>query len=176
MVKVKNPYNRNSWITPGIRTSCQHKTVLYLKLQTNSNPALKKYFKNYCRILTTLIKAAKRLGYDRQIMNSNNAMRMSWKLTNKERSKNYNQIEVQSLDVHGRITTDCQIIANTFNNHFTTFPITITQKITDTDCTATTTNNKQNNKNNTSLSINHIYKNSFPNIKFKCTTTEEIEL
>ena len=109
-------------------------------------------------------------------MNSNSAMRISWKLINKERGKNYNQIEVQSLDVNGRITTDCQIIANTFNNHFTTFPITITQKITDTDCTATTSNNKQNNKNNTSLSINHIYKNSFSNIKFKCTTTEEIEL
>ena len=59
MVKVKNPYNHNSWITPGIRTSCQHKTVLYLKLQTNSNPALKKYFKDYCRILTEVIKAAK---------------------------------------------------------------------------------------------------------------------
>jgi hypothetical protein len=67
-------------ITSGIRTSCQRKRVLYLKLRNSNNPALKKYLKDYCRILSKVINEAKRLDYDRQILNSNNALRMSWKL------------------------------------------------------------------------------------------------
>ena len=172
MVKVNKPHNYNSWITTGIRTSCQHKRVLYLKLRNNNNPSLKKYFKDYCRILSRVINDAKRLDYDRQILNSNNAMRISWKLINKEIGRDCKSPGVQSLVTNGRSITDYQIIANTFNNHFTTFPITISHKINTTNLSSTTSGNNQN---NISFSLNHVYQNSFPTTKFRCTTTREIE-
>jgi len=56
MIKVNKPLNHNSWITSGIQTSCQHKRVLYLKLRNNNNPVLIKYFRNYCWILSKVIK------------------------------------------------------------------------------------------------------------------------
>jgi len=40
--------------------------------------------------------------------------------------KNYG---FQSLNMNGRIITNLQIVVNTFNDHFTTFPTTISQKI-----------------------------------------------
>jgi hypothetical protein len=119
-----------------------------------------------------VINEAKRLDYDRQILNSNNAMRMSWKLISKEFGRDCKNHGVQSLDINGRSITNYQIIANTVNNHFTTFPITISHKINATDCSATTS---RNNQNNISFSLNHVYHNSFPTIKFRCTTTREIE-
>jgi hypothetical protein len=87
-----------------------------------------KYFKDYCRILSKVIKEAKRMEYDRHILNSNNVMRMSWKLINKEFGRDCNNHGVQSLNINGRNITNHQIIANAFNNHFTTFPTTINNK------------------------------------------------
>jgi hypothetical protein len=63
--------------------------------------------------------------YDRHILNSNNLMRTSWKLINKELGwvcKNYG---VWSLNVNGRSITNHHIIAIAVNNHFTTFLATI---------------------------------------------------
>jgi hypothetical protein len=32
--------NQNSWLTPGIITSCKHKRELYKELQKNNNPTV----------------------------------------------------------------------------------------------------------------------------------------
>jgi hypothetical protein len=79
---------------------------------------------------------------------------------------------VQSLNINGRSITNCQIIANAFNNHFTTYPITISRKINANNCSTTTSDNNQN---NTSFSLNNVYHNSFPSINYHSTTTREIE-
>ena len=61
--------NHNSWITSGIRTSCKHKRDLYIELRNNKNHTIRKYFKDYCRILSKVIKEAKRMEYGRHILN-----------------------------------------------------------------------------------------------------------
>ena len=48
------------------------------------NPTLDKYFKDYCQILSEIIKEAKKMEYDRRILNSTNKMRTSWNLINIE--------------------------------------------------------------------------------------------
>ena len=35
-----------------------------MELKKNNNPLIKKYFRNYCRILSRVIQAAKKLEYD----------------------------------------------------------------------------------------------------------------
>ena len=93
MIKVNKLLNRNSWITLGIRTSCHHKRALYMELKTNNNPVLKKYYKDYCLILTKVIKEAKKMDYDKHIANSNNIMRTTWKLIDKELGKGKKTME-----------------------------------------------------------------------------------
>ena len=53
--------------------------------------------------------------YDKHILNSNNVMRTSWKLINKELGKDRKSHRFQSLNFNGTSTTNHQIIANAFN-------------------------------------------------------------
>ena len=78
------------------------------------------------------------------------------------------------LNINGRSITNHEIIANVLNNHFTTFPTMICQKINANNCVSFNTTS-DNNQNNISFSLNHVYQNSFPNIKYRCTSTREIE-
>jgi hypothetical protein len=105
-----------------------------MELKKNNNPVLKKYFKDYCRILTKVIKEAKRMEYDRHILNSNNLMRTSWKLINKELGKDRKIHRFQSLNINGMSTTNHQTIANAFNKHFTNIPTMISQNIIASNC------------------------------------------
>jgi len=50
----------------------------------------------------------------------------------------------------------------------------ICQKINANNCTTSNTT-PDNNQNNISFSLNHVQQNSFPNIKYRCTSTREIE-
>ena len=69
MIKANKLSNHNSWITSGIRTSCKHKRELCIELRNNKKPTLRKYFKDYCHILSKVIKEAKIIEYDRHILN-----------------------------------------------------------------------------------------------------------
>jgi len=110
--------------------------------------------------------------YDRHILNSNNGMKTLWKLINKELGKNCNNYWFQSVNINGRSITNLQSIASAFNKHFTTFPTIISQKINASNCSISTSDNNQNNM---CFSLNNMYRNSFPNIKYCCTTSREIE-
>jgi len=72
--------------------------------------------------------------YDRHILNSNNVMRTSWKLINKELGKDHKNHGLQSVNMDGRSTSNHQIIANAFNKHFTTIPYMINQNINESYC------------------------------------------
>jgi hypothetical protein len=52
--------NQNAWITPGIKISCKHKRELYKELQSNNNATLASYYKSYSKILSMVIKKAKK--------------------------------------------------------------------------------------------------------------------
>jgi len=48
------------------------------------NPTLDKYYKDYCRIPSKVIKEEKKMEYDRRILNSTNRMKTSRNLINIE--------------------------------------------------------------------------------------------
>jgi len=118
------------------------------------------------------MKEAKRMEYDRHILNSNNVMRTSWKLINKELGKDHKNHGLQAVNINGRSTSNHHIIANAFNKHFTTIPDMINQTINAHYCLTKTS---VNNQNKLSFSLKHVYQNSFPSIKYHYTTTEETE-
>jgi len=59
----KCQYNSNNkpWITPRIKISSQRKRELYLLYRSTTDSKLKNYYKRYCRILSDVIKNAKKL-------------------------------------------------------------------------------------------------------------------
>ena len=63
--KISERSNNNTWITPGIKTSCKCKRFLYLLTKNSDDINLKNCYKQYCKTLTTVVKEAKSSMYNR---------------------------------------------------------------------------------------------------------------
>jgi hypothetical protein len=65
--KIKSKPKTNAWLTTGIRNSCRNKRNLYLQCRNSNDNKLKEHYRFYCKTLTKVITAAKKLYYDRRI-------------------------------------------------------------------------------------------------------------
>jgi hypothetical protein len=70
-----------------IITSCKHKRELYKELQNNNNATLASYFREYLKILSAVIRKAKRIENDKLILNSHNKVKTTRDIINKESGK-----------------------------------------------------------------------------------------
>jgi hypothetical protein len=172
MTKTNKLSRYKFWITTGIRTSCKHKSELYSERRKHKNPALDKYYKDYCGILSKVIKGAKKLEYDRRILKLTNKMRTSWNLINIERGKDMNNQIIQSIDIDDKTTADHQTIANTINKHFIMVPEIINNNNVDN---YNPTMHNRYNQNVHHLFMANASQTSFPSMKFTCTTEKEID-
>ena len=108
--------NQNSWITPGIITSCRYKRELHKELQNNNNNAtLASYYRDYTKILSMVIRKAKITEHDGLILNSHNKVKTTWSIINKESGGNKKISAIQALNVEGKTITDHQTTAEAFN-------------------------------------------------------------
>ena len=84
----------------------------------SNDPELKKHYKNYCKILSTVIILAKKLYYNNKLTNSTNKPKTTWSIvkTITNNKKNFNNILMIGID--GKITTHQQTIAENFNYYY----------------------------------------------------------
>ena len=87
---------------------CRHSNDLNLKI----------YYKRYCKVLSEVIPAAKKLHYNKIILNSKNKMKSTWKIINKEKGKTKHGTDIQSLVIDNNVIMNQKIITNTLNNYF----------------------------------------------------------
>jgi hypothetical protein len=73
--KIIERGNNNYWITTNIRISCNHKKHIYLLSRDSNDIGLMKYYKQYCKILSSVSKDAKRSIYNNQVTNSAKKMK-----------------------------------------------------------------------------------------------------
>jgi hypothetical protein len=87
--------NKNSSITPGTITSCKHKRELHKELQNNNNnnATFASYYRDYSKIMSTVIRKAKRIEYDKLILNSHNKVKTTWSIMNKESGKKQKKVK-----------------------------------------------------------------------------------
>jgi len=97
-------------------------------------------------------------------------VKTTWGIINKESGKNKKRGEIQALKVEGKEITDQQTIAETFNEYFIAIAENVKRQ---------SKNNFNNNDNDPMVSQTHFmeqaFTNTYPNMEWKCTTTEEIE-
>ena len=106
--------------------------------------------------MSNVIKAAKRLNCDTQIINLKNT---AWEIVNLEMDTNANNDNVHSLNVGGRMISNQQ---NTFKNNF----LSVAGKVN--------VNNTHSNVNKSSMEcISQIFMTPYPNIKHKPISTKE---
>jgi len=145
--------------------------ISWLIKVTNKIPTLRKYYKDYCQILSKVIKEAKRMEYNKPVLNTN-VIKTTWKLINKELNMDNKNSGIQSINIDGRSPANQQIITDAFNKHFTAIPSMINRKCTANYCFTKTS---ANNQNTLSCSLKYAFQNSFPSMKCNCITTKEIE-
>jgi len=119
-VHITKKNNNKSWITLGILTSCKHKRELFIASRNSNNLDLKTYYKRYYKILSAVIKEAKKLIYADKIKKSVNKNKTVWDIVNIETNKTGNTEEISTLKIDGNTIRDHQEIANAFNKYFST--------------------------------------------------------
>jgi hypothetical protein len=159
-------FRNNNWITTGIKVSCQHKRELFLQCRNLEGNNFKKFYKVYCRILTEVIKAAKKLNYDRLITNSRNEMKTAWKIVNTTTGKKPDNRLLQFIDAYNSETpTDNRSdIADVFQNYFLSVADKIRSNI-----------NRNDTPDKSGMDyLFKAFKKPFPKLVLKRTSTKEI--
>ena len=155
-------------MTKGIKISINHKRELYLNSRNSNNTKLKEYYKSYCKLLSKVIKEVKRLQYRKQILTSQNKTRTTWNIVRSETGKRIGKEDITSLNINGMLIQNQQTTTNSFNNYFSA----VAEKLMEANHI-----DKMSQIQN-GATLHHILRNcrhSYPNIKFRYTSTKEIE-
>jgi hypothetical protein len=157
--KIYLQCSSKQWVTTGIKTSCDRKRELYCLSKLYNSPYLKKYYKTYSKILTNVIKEAKKLCYRDKINKTNNASKATCSIIKEELGKNCPMVSNHTESIN----------PNIFNNYFLNVADNIAKQI----CTHTTTNSDANRNFKDYLNLRG--EGPYPKIAFKNITSKEIE-
>jgi len=92
----------------------------------------------YCKILSNVIREAKRIYYDKKIKKSSNRHKTTCDIIKKLTNNQNSQIGIQKLTIDNNHLKDQQDIADAFNNHFSS----IFDKISKNNANNATNNKK----------------------------------
>lgn len=108
-----------NWVTKGTRVSSLMKRVLGSLNINHNDESLFTYRRNYYRIYRRVIRKAKSLSVQHEIMGSRNSVKAVWQVVNKRRNKNdiTNRDKIV-LKVGQNLITNPQDIAEIFCNNF----------------------------------------------------------
>ena len=95
--------NTKNWITSGIVTSCKRKRELFIARRISNNLDFIAYYRRYCKILSTVIKEAKKLNYAEKINKSKNKNKTVWNIVNLETNKTGNTEEINTIKSDGHM-------------------------------------------------------------------------
>jgi hypothetical protein len=156
------------WILPSIKTKCRIKRNLHLISRHNEDPNIKNQYKAYCKFLSRSITEAKRSFYDKQISNSNNKIKSTWNIVKALTGRNSDHDDVSLFSSHDESSINLKIVSDSFNKYYLSVADNIINN-TFNNC------NSMDKSRNSSDYLYHIYKTTFPIIKYSPATTKEIE-
>ncbi|PNF24939.1 hypothetical protein B7P43_G09362 [Cryptotermes secundus] len=87
-----------AWLTTGIKISCARKRQLFVLSRNTDNPEIIRYYKKYCKILSDIIKLAKKYHYNKLITNSKNKIKNTWSIIRSVTKSGSNVISSISTD------------------------------------------------------------------------------
>lgn len=124
--------NKKSWITRGIKISCQKLKLLYQIMIQTKTLEDKNYYKSYKRIYDKVIKAAKRLYNDSIYSNASNKSKAAWSIINKNLGTHKNKSnKINEIKINDETINNLQDIVRTFNNYYVNLPISLANKFND---------------------------------------------
>ena len=119
-INIHKSSNSKPLLTTGIRISCTNKHKLYLTYWNSNDPNFKQFYKKYCKILSSVIPAAKKMHFDKLISNSTNRSRTTWNIVKTITNNKDTTSNVTTMNVNNSLTSNPLSIANAFNSYFST--------------------------------------------------------
>jgi exonuclease III len=165
MKKYKYSHTEKSWLTTGIKVSCANKRKLYLISRSSEDPNVKEYFRKYCRILTKVITAAKKMYYNTLISESNNKTKTTWNIVKTITNNRGSSDNIIAMKIKDKSSCNPIDIVEAFNNYFSS----IAKKLL---------NNNNNSSINNKDFLAYLYKNfshPYPKINLGNTNAHEIQ-
>ena len=130
----KNFHKIEPWITSGILTSRRNKIIM--EKNTFNNPvgnALLDY-KNYRNIYNKLLKAAKKMYFEKELLANQSNFKKTWELINSAMNKKTSKGAPPShITINGNNISDPLFLANAFNDYFTSIATNIVDDINPID-------------------------------------------
>jgi hypothetical protein len=162
----RNPTNQ--WITKGIIKSCKRKKDLYLLTRFNNDDNLRNYYIRYSKTLSKVIKAAKKLYYNKKITQADNKIKATWNVIKSDIGANNNKRNKRDTDNNCE-DFSLKINAENFNDQFLKIAENISGKIKRKNslCTNSTTYSP--------FHLSQIFNLKYGNIKFRNVSSGEIE-
>jgi hypothetical protein len=91
---------------------------MYNLVKKSKDDGLELHYKKYCKILTRVIREAKKLYYQKLISNSENRIQLTWKIINKETGKRQAPENITELHVGKKKVTTTREVVEVFNKYF----------------------------------------------------------
>ena len=161
VVKSKESTKSNPWLTTGIRISCTTKRNLYATYRNSMDPNFKAYYKKYCKILSSVIRAAKKMHFDSLIRKSTNKIKTTWNIV-----KSLTNNKTTTNKTNTRDFNNNQKTANAFNLYFSS----VAEKLIKNSL-----KENRSNRNDPLTYLRQNFKQPSSAIKLKNTTTHEID-
>jgi hypothetical protein len=136
--------------------------------RNSNNLDLINYYKKYCKILSSVVREAKKLKFANKINKSLNKNKAIWDIVKLETNKTRNTDKTITLNIEGTPVSNHKDIANEFNKYFLSIAKNINTKY-----------NELSSHNPDNLTPLHYllqsFKIPFPNIKLKFSSSKEVE-
>jgi hypothetical protein len=134
-ITIKATKKFSDWATPGIYRSRRKMYELYKLKSISRDLAFINYVRNYSKIFKKVCQAAKAMCISSQIKNSDNKIKTTWKVINKEICKVKCNDRTFSLNINDKCIKSDNAVASTFESFFSEIPNKITKGLnSNTDC------------------------------------------
>ena len=126
----KNYHKIEPWLTGGILTSRRTKISLEKKHFKNPTVASLSYLKTFRNLYTKILREAKKIYFEQSLHISQSNVKKTWDLIRTAMNKKTDKSStINNIFVNNHTISDPQLIANHFNEFFTSIPSTIVEKI-----------------------------------------------
>ena len=132
--KVKRNFKsipRKPWITPGLVKSCNNKEKLYKCFIKDPNEVNKNRYKSYRNKLNILLQKAENTYYREKFDLFKTNIKQTWKLIKNILNRNRNEALPDSFKINNSDVNDKSVIAEKFNEYFTSIGSSLASKIPD---------------------------------------------
>lgn len=128
-VSKKNRLSFSEWATIGINVSRRRLYDLYEQKRYNFDPQFQLYVKKYSKIFKQVCVCAKSLTIRKKIVNSNNIVKTTWDIINKETCRTKKCVREIELEINGKVINDDLKIAEAFETFFSKIPFITTRDL-----------------------------------------------